>query len=923
MNKNTKRIARKILQQLQYERGTNADERSIAYSECAINGNEQQLFLLRDARKMQSALVRDIHGAVIGTQDSRASSIYTHSNSVFRDAPVGRAIITGGLGSSEIVTGDGRKINTLVHSFGQYNNSDNYQGDAIFGKIEASEEKAFSFSSLYEALQELDKLEQEVAERTDELNQLDQDLEAAKKLNEEIEAKKQRISALGKRIKQYIASEVALRDQPILDKYQEAVKRSQPLKGSIIINGGPGTGKTTSLIQRISYLAAPTIVEEVGKLSKRKADLLFDEKKAWVFFSPSELLRDYLRNTMQAEGLPASDEQVLTWKQHRSRLIRNMELINPDKQGPFIYRRKMDDKDYFKPGAKALLEIDELFLDWYLAIHKKSIQQIHDEKVLNKLGKQLGFPPADAQREKLLKLAIDIQDATRRALDFSKWEDWISFYIRINEDFSATYKAFQADLNDALNSAASLAQVQLKKDEALYAWLTDLIRKEWEAKSIEEEKDEEDDDSDDLLEEETERDATIAIHNKLKSLLRQLAIRTIDASNNQLSSKNRILNERLGHLYNEDKLKELGIQRYFQKHFASPLRGFDSRVLRTIVPAYKSFRRSILKGEKDCLTEAGITACENALKEGNKILYANEADYLISFIFQWVKALYQKEIKYYEESMHPFISTYREQARAVVAIDEATDFSPLELRSMERMSHPLFNCVTLSGDLMQRMTRTGLSNWQEYTKLYPKTPIYDLKIAYRQTERLLRIAAEIYSWNVAEKAEFVSHRERDERDPSPLVYYSHDEEDKLEWLVQRILEIQRAYGRHFPTLAVFVENDNEAFRLRDLLLESDELEGAGLNVVACAQGQVLGDKRSIRIFSIDYIKGLEFGAAFFWNLDRLSSSNDELFNKYMYVGLSRANLFLGVILDDPFTDDLDYLRDLFEEGQWDLGVGEN
>src|SRR5690606_38552919 len=102
----------------------------------------------------------------------------------------------------------------------------------------------------------------------------------------------------------------------------------------------------------------------------------------------------------------------------------------------------------------------------------------------------------------------------------------------------------------------------------------------------------------------------------------------------------------------------------------------------------------------------------------------------------------------FKDSGHQYILTFKNNIKGIVAIDEATDFSIWELSAMSNLSHPLFNSVTISGDLMQRFTEKGISDWADYTKIYPKTEIRDLKIAYRQTARLLKIASEIYSWNV-------------------------------------------------------------------------------------------------------------------------------------------------------------------------------
>jgi len=84
------------------------------------------------------------------------------------------------------------------------------------------------------------------------------------------------------------------------------------------------------------------------------------------------------------------------------------------------------------------------------------------------------------------------------------------------------------------------------------------------------------------------------------------------------------------------------------------------------------------------------------------------------------------------------------EMRLVVAVDEASDFSATELGCMALLAHPRFNSVTLSGDLMQRMTQHGIADWGELELLHTKPEIFDLKISYRQSPRLLRIAGELW-----------------------------------------------------------------------------------------------------------------------------------------------------------------------------------
>ena len=75
---------------------------------------------------------------------------------------------------------------------------------------------------------------------------------------------------------------------------------------------------------------------------------------------------------------------------------------------------------------------------------------------------------------------------------------------------------------------------------------------------------------------------------------------------------------------------------------------------------------------------------------------------------------------------------------------------------------------------------------------------------------------------------------------------------------------------------------------------NDALQGQNIRAVACADGRSIGDKNDVRIFEVEHIKGLEFEAVFFVDVDRLAELEPELFGKYIYVGATRAATFLGL-----------------------------
>jgi DNA helicase IV len=104
------------------------------------------------------------------------------------------------------------------------------------------------------------------------------------------------------------------------------------------------------------------------------------------------------------------------------------------------------------------------------------------------------------------------------------------------------------------------------------------------------------------------------------------------------------------------------------------------------------------------------------------------------------------------------------------------------------------------------------------------------------------------------------------------------------------MEIIKTYNC-VPTIAVFTINKRVAEELKEALDECDNLVRAGIEVKVCSDNTLEGDK-TLRIFPIDQVKGMEFEAVFFYDIDEIESTS--LINKYLYVGLSRASMYLAV-----------------------------
>jgi DNA helicase IV len=116
------------------------------------------------------------------------------------------------------------------------------------------------------------------------------------------------------------------------------------------------------------------------------------------------------------------------------------------------------------------------------------------------------------------------------------------------------------------------------------------------------------------------------------------------------------------------------------------------------------------------------------------------------------------------------------------------------------------------------------------------------------------------------------------------------------WLSERIQEIERFTGK-LPSIAILVNDEACVLPLAEEL--NATLEPQNLRVVGCPNGQVVGQDSNVRVFNANHIKGLEFEAVFFVGIDELAHSQPELFDKFLYVGATRAATYLGLTCSGP------------------------
>jgi UvrD-like helicase C-terminal domain len=81
-------------------------------------------------------------------------------------------------------------------------------------------------------------------------------------------------------------------------------------------------------------------------------------------------------------------------------------------------------------------------------------------------------------------------------------------------------------------------------------------------------------------------------------------------------------------------------------------------------------------------------------------------------------------------------------------------------------------------------------------------------------------------------------------------------------------------------------------------------------------GLVVGDVREVRIFDVQHIKGMEFEAVFFLDIDQLAERIPGLFLRFLYVGVTRAATYLGVTCEKALPKPLELVRSHFATTSW-------
>lgn len=722
----------------------------------------------------------------------------------------------------------------------------------------------------------------------------------------ELEQQEAELNEKSARTKAFTRETAELRSQHILDTSQEEAKRSDLYNGiPVLIEGGPGTGKTTTMIQRLNFLLSSIALKEYEaplteqQITELTAPQTRDTK--WLYFSPTKDLREYLKANMTNEGMRANESNVCIIEVFCKSILTSYKLNIPETNGPFLLLRNKEDCT------------ETLITDAKVAI--ASFERFLVKKVTKTLIEISQLPTSDFPWH---KKAVSIKTYCQKAEKVKDITSLMNLLNSMKDNESSTIKENEKQLNKEKGIIALHVINAVMDNDKIMSQISKLFEK-WEDEDedgITDDSSEEDDDVDTTedVEEISTKDIKLLLNRHTKSILRNLSLNTID-SKQKLTTRQTELYKIIKEYVDTQDLTLLGQLEWFSKKFAFPCRGIESNIFNQISKTYKDFRKELVKIGSTCyklpLLEKIIT------KSKNKSLHTEEIELLVGFINNLILSIYKKsKLRFEAMRNNKYVKAYIENAKPVIMIDEATDYSILDYYFMTSFRYYEYNSLTMCGDIMQGLNSNGINSWEQLKKeILPDLKVFELKISYRQTPSLLDMSKQLYKDDQKKDAPYDTTMERSEAEVPPICYISDDQSKKIKWIAKRICEINRRYDYNLPAVAILVGDE---VNVDDMVEEMQELDNLnGFSILDCTKGTISKEMKCIRIFRLSEVKGMEFEAVFFYDIDAaLTGQSHKMMKRYLYVGVSRATSHLAATFtqEDGNEDIIQYFD--LEKKKW-------
>lgn len=679
-----------------------------------------------------------------------------------------------------------------------------------------------------------------------------------------------------------VIDKMGLRDQPVLDRYQDEIFRL-PLNSRLLILGAPGTGKTTTLIRRLGQkLDLEALDERETRLVGQPPEGGVEHGKSWIMFTPTELLKQYVKEAFAREDIAAPEERICTWTDFRRQLARSEFgiLRSSSGGGSFVMRDNAQTllPDTVVSQTQWFADFDRWQRERFWQELRDAAEQLASEETgeVSKLGNQIkstmdkeGKEPSSTTLVALQRIVTEVQAQLSKMKEATDERIRRALVVQVNAD--------QNFLDKLATFLDSLAEVAEDLDDA------------------------ELEDEEEAAPPKTRRAGAAAAYSRAaRSQARSAATKRRIG---RTTRTGRLIDWLGDRLLEEDARLEIGQSLVVQSHlrrFMNPARRFVDGV----PSRYRRFRR-IRQSEKKWYLSEGYAATDIHPLEVDLVLLAllRSADELIDRM---------KPSGGSGTEAIPVLSRQNQLYRNQILVDEATDFSPLQLGCMATLAHPEIRSFFACGDFNQRVTSWGTRSMEEMQWVLPDIASRTVTVAYRQSKQLHELAKQIVAQSGGGVIDTALPDFVDNEGVAPVLATNLTTHGGVvDWLARRIIEIE-SFVRQLPSIAVLVNDEQEVVPIATALNEA--LEEQNIRVRACPNGQVMGLESDVRVFDVQHIKGLEFEAVFFVGVDRLAESYPDLFDKYLYVGATRAATYLGLTCEKQLPAGIAGLSGMFEDG---------
>ena len=688
-----------------------------------------------------------------------------------------------------------------------------------------------------------------------------------------------------------VIKKVELRNQPILDQYQGKIFRL-PLASRLLIQGAPGTGKTTTLIKRLSQkLNIEFLDEDEKRMVKAKAPgAEAAHAESWIMFAPTELLRLYVKEASDREGIPAPGEHIKTWTGFSEELACDefRILSSASKKRSFVMKESLQSLN--ADSEENLIEWFSDFDQWQKSFFWKAMR-VSAEK-LSKDRK--------TEAAQLGTKFLDALNSARSKVNPSIFKKLMPVADEIQKLIQDMTKSSDKKIRGALN-------LQVNKDKRFLDDLAAFV--EGLSELTDDPEDQDVDIEDDEATKPPQR-GRIYAENLYMQAVRKHAraqVKKAQVKNRKISksSKSGLLIEWLGNRTLPDKgLKEVGEILRIQsalRPLANPVR----RYINEVPKRYRRFRRERQAENKWYQAE----------KFDSKGIHPLEVDLLLLAMIRSTNDLIKSAPALGNDNSRAKATLERLQNlyRTQVLVDEVSDFSPIQLSCMAALARPGIQSFFACGDFNQSLTNCwGTHPIEQMKWAVPNIETQTVSKAYRQSHQLHTLANKIVNLSSDKSTDNVNLAEYAENEGVPPVLATQMNEVPriADWLARRIEEIKNSLDE-LPSIAVLVSTEKEVRPLAKAL--DDALTDQNISVEPCINGLAHSQDNAVRVFDVQHIKGLEFEAVFFVSLDRLEKIYPALFNKYLYVGATRAATYLGITCEQELPSDMTELKESFEE----------